>query len=560
LSLLRRILNAAAHLRDDTRVQSVFAALGFAVFYAFWIIKPAVESKQAAIYHWSNPAQNFFVPFTLDFLAVWFVLFLLLLAARSPGRRRVAIWGGLLFFTPWFIDLTLHILEFIPATHQLDRALFLGACVATLWPIVRWRQAYAKRFDSIIESVTTILIFTGFFGAFMLCQLAFRGWQARWFMGKSQPLHHTQTATTIQPHRIIWVVLDELSYEQTYEHRFPGLKLPAFDALAANATVFTHAEPFDIHTEIVLPGLFAGKPFDNTRSTPTAALSVHNPLTGKWQAFQQHDTIFQDALNDGYSTAVVGWYNPYCRLVPEVVDSCYWAYRYPSNFMLSSNTMLTNILAPFKLFAGWALGAAPGPVYFYLTDHLHIPGRSTIVRQPQIDDYLDLDAHSTELLRDRSYGFVLLHLPVPHPWGIYNRYTGQLTSAGPSSYVNNLALADKCFAGIRQTLEQTGQWDSSTVVIMGDHSWRTKQDWKRWRLWSQEDELASHGGQYDPRPAYIVKLPGQTTGTRIDTPYRTVNTRTLFDAIMAHRIDTSAELSAWVQSLATHPGLTAQTP
>ena len=47
-----------------------------------------------------------------------------------------------------------------------------------------------------------------------------------------------------------------------------------------------------------------------------------------------------------------------------------------------------------------------------------------------------------------------------------------------SSYVDNLALADKCLAGIRQTLEQTGQWDSSTVVVMGDHSWRTKQFWK----------------------------------------------------------------------------------
>ena len=168
-----------------------------------------------------------------------------------------------------------------------------------------------------------------------------------------------------------------------------------------------------------------------------------------------------------------------------------------------------------------------------------------------IDDYLDLNAATQKLLRDPSYSFVLLHLPVPHPWGIYNRHTGKFTVTG-SSYIDNLALADKCLAVIRQTLEQTGQWDSSTIVVMGDHSWRTKQLWhlsKPGYAWAAEDDVASRGGQYDPRPAYLIKLPGQTTGDRIDTPYATVNTRKLFDAIMAHRINTPADLAAWVHSL-----------
>jgi len=66
--------------------------------------------------------------------------------------------------------------------------------------------------------------------------------------------------------------------------------------------------------------------------------------------------------------------------------------------------------------------------------------------------------------------------------------------------------------------------------------------------WTKEDELASHGGQYDPRPVYLVKLPNQTIATRIETPYNTVNTRKLFDAIMAHQINTPADLAAWTQS------------
>jgi arylsulfatase A-like enzyme len=181
-------------------------------------------------------------------------------------------------------------------------------------------------------------------------------------------------------------------------------------------------------------------------------------------------------------------------------------------------------------------------------DRLNIPLPKVFLRQSQIDDYMDLEARSQELLRDRSYGFVLLHLPVPHPWGIYDRHTGKFTTASSSSYTDNLALADKCLAGIRQTLEQTGQWDSSTVVVMGDHGWRTKQEWKTSSFWTHEDEVASHGGQYDPRPAYLVKLPNQTTAGRVDTPYQTVNTRKLFDAIMAHQINTPADLTAWAQT------------
>jgi hypothetical protein len=187
-------------------------------------------------------------------------------------------------------------------------------------------------------------------------------------------------------------------------------------------------------------------------------------------------------------------------------------------------------------------------VFFYFMNRLHIPLPKVLLRQSQIDDYLDLETHSQELLRDRSYGFVLLHLPVPHPRGIYDRHTGKFTTANSSSYNDNLALANKCLAGIRQTLEQTGQWDSSTVIVMGDHSWRTKQLWKPFNVWTQEDELASHGGQYDPRPVYLVKLPSQTAAAHIDAPFHTVNTRNLFDAIMTHQINTPTDLAAWAQT------------
>ena len=114
-----------------------------------------------------------------------------------------------------------------------------------------------------------------------------------------------------------------------------------------------------------------------------------------------------------------------------------------------------------------------------------------------------------------------------------------------SDYLDNLALTDVFLKHVRSTLEQSGQWDSSTIVVMADHSWRTKLMWEETPEWTTEEQMASRGGQFDDRPAYVVKLPEQHMGARIDAPFSAVNTRKLFDAILAQRIRSKEELSAW---------------
>jgi hypothetical protein len=80
---------------------------------------------------------------------------------------------------------------------------------------------------------------------------------------------------------------------------------------------------------------------------------------------------------------------------------------------------------------------------------------------------------------------------------------------------------------------------------MGDHSWRTSFIWKDSMSWTDEDEAASHGGEFDPRPAYIVKLPNQQTPARLDQPFSAVSTRALLDALLQDHLHTSADLSTW---------------
>jgi hypothetical protein len=70
--------------------------------------------------------------------------------------------------------------------------------------------------------------------------------------------------------------------------------------------------------------------------------------------------------------------------------------------------------------------------------------------------------------------------------------------------------------------------------------------WSKSTSWTAEDEAASHGAQFDDRPAYIVKLPHQQQAARIDTTFNSVNTRSLLDALIAGRLRTADDLAGWV--------------
>jgi hypothetical protein len=83
---------------------------------------------------------------------------------------------------------------------------------------------------------------------------------------------------------------------------------------------------------------------------------------------------------------------------------------------------------------------------------------------------------------------------------------------------------------------------------MGDRFWRTSMIWKNSMTWTAEDEAASHGGEFDPRPAYIVKLANQQTPAQIDQPFSAVNTRALLDAVIQDRLRIPADLQTWAAS------------
>lgn len=511
------------------------SALGLSVLCCLPLIGPLISPSHLFVYHSSGNLVSVFVAALLDVIILWLILTGLFLIAQKLPRLWLGVWLALVVLSPWTILKIGAKAQFWLLPHCASRTLFLGSALCLLTIMMCWRPSFVPKFQRIQSFAATLLGFTAIFGVISNSQVLWCLWQVR---GAETPisLHHRlveAAGTGSQPKpRIIWILLDELSYEQVYEHRLVGLDLPAFDKIAQQSTVFTHVVPAGNRTENVIPSLMTGLPVDHIHSSADGArLSLHDPALNHWHLFDQHETIFQDALSAGYSTAVAGWYNPYCRILPEVIDRCYW-----TSHLTGEGSVTANAIAPLRNSVESALR-----VFYRRSSRLTLDDDQGA--EFHISDYRDLLEAGDELLKDSSSGFLFLHMPVPHPSGIYDRRTGRF-ALNESSYIDNLALADLYLGHVYKLLQQRNEWDSSMIVIMGDHSWRTFL-WAGSPIWTAEDQAASNGGHFDDRPAYIVKMPQQKQPSRVETPFSAIRTRALLQGVLNRQFHSTEDLVAF---------------
>lgn len=327
--------------------------------------------------------------------------------------------------------------------------------------------------------------------------------------------------------RIVWLLLDELSYDQLFDHRQPDLSLPAFDALRAESISFSQIRPAGFFTDQIIPALLTGKPVDDIRSSLDGWLYTRTDAQARWQRFDPGQTLFADAQKLGWSTRIVGWYNPYCRLFATTVDYCQWmpeSVLFPGH-MSTENSIGRNALAPL----GNKFGA----------------GRNTTLPEEHIDAYRHLAADAQRAAADPSTRFVFLHLPVPHPPGIYNRKNHRLQPGG--SYIDNLALADLTLQSIRAAIATSPRAGHTILIVSSDHSYRVPL-WRNNQYWTREDEAIFHD-HFDQRPTLFVHFPGQQNAFEHRAPFNEMETHALIEQLLQGKIRDTGALEAWTQTL-----------
>ena len=399
----------------------------------------------------------------------------------------------------------------------------LVAVAAVMAGVALWalRRGWYSR---AVRGFRAVLLLAGCCGLWIVPQLA-------WMSLHAQPADRGAFSKPLSgrpSRRVIWIVFDELSRDQTFEHRFPGLALPAFDAFAANSVSFAKVQPAGYYTELVIPSLLAGDTITAERTDLDGGLTVQTKGSRRWHAYAGA-TLLSDADRAGLPPGVSGWFLQYCRLYAAELEACYRTLSFPLPGGYSEDqSAWWNAVAPVRKPFLRLIGA---PVAATTPAALHAA------------DFENVLHHAEAMIADQRLGFLLLHLPVPHPTGLYNRRTGAM--GDPGSYVDNLALADRTLGLLIHDIAHTPHAAETTIVVSSDHSWRLPM-WRNEQGWTAEDELASRGEAMDLRPVLLVHFPDERGEAEVTDPFPLIRMHAMLRELIDARIGSPEDLRNWV--------------
>jgi len=322
------------------------------------------------------------------------------------------------------------------------------------------------------------------------------------------------------PRRIIWVLFDELSYKQVFEHPYPGIETPNFGRLHSESVSFNHLHPEGFFTQIILPSLFLGRHIERIRSSLDGHLCYWDESKQQWSAYDAQETLFGLARQRGWSAAISGWYNPYCRLFGAQADACFWE---PNQIPLESigasearSPLQNAALLPNRLLEPYRHRTKPAE------DHVRIC--ASVLNQAR------------QMIADDRHQFLFIHIPVPHAPPTYDRRTHTAREGG--TYLDSVVEADDMMGAIQSWIAASPQSAQTTLIVSSDHSWRThtSNDSRR-GLDESEEEWRASGGKFDDRPVLLIHFPGQEASEEISDSVAEMTEHDLLAAMLEDRME-----------------------
>lgn len=525
---VRRFQNTLHESRERrimTKIRPWLEGGGLAMLFLLPLIAIFLAPSQDGFYHQVMPITSLTRGALLDLLLLGSLLGAGLAWLNGLGSRLVQrlLWIPVLFVTAWLVERG--IAEYI-------RTVKIGT------PVPNWAQhlpwivlasavlllLFARRhYDVAVQMAEVFLMSAGFATLFVIlphllvaCFNHAPAEQASFTHPVRQPWQPGEP-------RVVWVLFDELSYNQVFDHRQPDLKLPAFDKLKQESVSFSQLVPVQNLTEFVIPSLFLGRSVSAVRSNHQGALFWRSSPEMSWQSFNQDATVFAAARRQGWETGAAGWYNPYCRILASTLDRCYWTSQEFAggkrfNRLSSQQSVLEN-----------ARDALP------FMAQIENALQHTSSNQSHREDFERLLKEAKSLAEDENIRFAFIHLPVPHPPGIFPDPSP--LGRGSEDYLGNLILADRALAELRAAVATTSAASDTIFIASSDHSWRVPM-WRSAPGWTRAEERASNGGFFDQRPVLMVHFPDQSMGesASIDQPRSAMILHTLLLDIFTGKI------------------------
>lgn len=418
--------------------------------------------------------------------------------------------------------------------HRYDRIAWFALAVL-LAPIVFAAVTRRARLGFLVRYGSFLVLALAPFAIFTLGGVARESYR-RAMINRSQEISPTGESVSLAPSattdrtqplqkrpHVVWIIFDELEERTAFTDRPATVSMPELDRFRKESFVAGAAYPPGNETMLSVPALLDGRAVTSVEPRGETLFIWHEGDTAPvvWNARM---TVFAEAAAAGNKIGLVGVFFPYCATHGRVITECRDLRTAPARegFINQAKQVLTI-----------ALDAVPFAFRLFL--------RKPIFAN-EIERYQTTIQQATALAADPALDFVYVHIPLPHPPGIYDRATGRMATSRQYSYLDNLALTDISFGIIRRAMEQAGTWQSSTVIVTADHSWRTDEVWKISIGWTEEDQRTVAGRQPDHRVPFMVKLAGPERPMFYERPFNTLITRKIVMEMLQGRLSTSREL------------------
>ncbi|HEX3685182.1 MAG TPA: hypothetical protein VHU83_21785 [Bryobacteraceae bacterium] len=348
--------------------------------------------------------------------------------------------------------------------------------------------------------------------------------------------------TRDRPH-LVWIIFDELDDRMLFDVRPQRIQLREFDRLRAES-VYGKALTPSTDTLWAMPSFFLGRRVVQV-GLHTNRLLVEFSKGGPWVDASTLPNVFRSARAAGLNTGLVGWHHPYCRIFGNDLSDCSWmSFGGPVvrvEKLLRDRSFLDQAVYLVSWQARWSVPRIIEPLHWVAPE----PEEARMWREQQISAMQFIVANASRMLRNPDLNLVFIHIPTPHPAGIWDTQARKFT-LGNSDYIDNLSLADATLGQIRGLMEQTGEWNASTVLISGDHPYRTGM-WMDSSIWTPEMARLTQS-RWHPYVPLFLKLPGQHVEVDYTKEFNNVLSPDLALQILKGELKSPAEVVSWLDA------------
>ena len=260
---------------------------------------------------------------------------------------------------------------------------------------------------------------------------------------------------------IVALLFDELSFTYLYDGWQVRPEYPALRRLSETATNYLNVRAPADETLVAMPAYLAARELERVQVTGMDLFEVKRD--GRLAPFDAAaaDGLVGTARRNGYRTEIAGYYLPYCSLLGAAADACASLSFYNASTVRDGLSPLNPIRTALIMWPRqFPFGVVKNVPFAGLQRGL-VERLSAFARRPLAQGPVFRFVH-----------FSVPHLPFVFDEGGYNPPLNPLQTSPDTGYQRQLRYVDRLAGEIVAGMQQRGELDRTTLVVLADHGFR----------------------------------------------------------------------------------------